>query len=336
MSKVVTRRHAVALGVAAPLATLLAAPLIATRAAAQAPWPSRPVRVIVPFPPGQAADIFARLMAERLTEIWKQQVLVDNKGGGGGIPGTEAGKAAAPDGYTLLIATSGTFGVNPSLYPDLPYRPLVDFKPITNILRGPLVIVAHPSFPASTVGELIELAAKEPGKLSYASAGPGTAQHLSMELFKLQAKIDIVHVPYKGSGPAMADLLGGHVKLMMDSTASALSAIRDGRIKALGVTTARRLPAPLDKVPSIGETVPGYDSAGWSGLVAPAKTPDEIVNKVNADLTAVLRDPAMLRQFEERATLAAPTTPAEFSAFIAKDMATWAGMVKATETKPGN
>ena len=196
-------------------------------------------------------------MAERLTEIWKQQVLVDNKGGGGGIPGTEAGKAAPPDGYTLLVATSGTFGVNPSLYPDLPYRPLVDFKPITNILRGPLVIVAHPSFPASTVGELIELAAKEPGKLSYASAGPGTAQHLSMELFKLQAKIDIVHVPYKGSGPAMADLLGGHVKLMMDSTASALSAIRDGRIKALGVTTARRLPAPLDKVPSIGETVRG-------------------------------------------------------------------------------
>ena len=157
-----------------------------------------------------------------------------------------------------------------------------------------------------------------------------------MELFKLMSKIDIVHIPYKGSGPAMADLLGGHVKLMMDSTASSLSAIRDGRIKALGVTTARRVPAPLDKVPSIGETVPGYDSAGWSGLVAPAKTPDEIVNKVNADLTALMRDPAVLRQFEERATLAAPMTPAEFSAFIAKDMATWAEVVKATGTKPGN
>ncbi len=193
MSKVVTRRQAVALG--------LAAPLIATRAAAQASWPSKPVRIIVPFPPGQAADIFARMMAERLTEVWKQQVLVDNKGGGGGIPGTETGKAATPDGYTLLVATSGTFGVNPSLYPDLPYKPLVDFKPISNILRGPLVIVAHPSFPASTVAELIALAAREPGTLSYASAGPGTAQHLSMELFKLQAKIDIMHVPYKGSGP---------------------------------------------------------------------------------------------------------------------------------------
>src|SRR3954468_10234689 len=275
----------------AVLAAGLAAPLIAR---AQPAWPTETVRFIVPFPPGQAADIFARLMAEKLSEIWKQQVIVDNKGGGGGIPGVEAGKAAAPDGYTFLIATSGTFGVNPSLYPDLPYKPLVDFKPITNIIKGPLVIVAHPTFPANTVAELIDLARKEPGKHSYASAGPGTAQHLSMELFKLMAKVDIVHVPYKGSGPAMADLLGGHVKLMMDSTASALSAIRDGRIKALGVTTAARVPAPLDKVPSIGETVPGYDSAGWSGLVAPAKTPDEIVAKVNADMVALMRDPAVL------------------------------------------
>ena len=325
--KMITRRHAMALG--------LASPFIAIHAQAQAPWPSKPVRFIVPFPPGQAADIFARLMAEKLTDVWKQQVVVDNKGGGGGIPGVEAGKTAAPDGYTFLIATSGTFGVNPSLYADLPYRPLVDFKPVTNIIRGPLVIVAHPSFPASTVAELIELAHKEPGKHSYASAGPGTAQHLSMELFKLQAKLDIVHIPYKGSGPAMADLLGGHVKLMMDSTASSLGAIRDGRIKALGVTTARRAPL-LDSVPPIGETVPGYDSAGWSGLVAPAKTPDEIVNKVNADLVALMRDPAVLRQFEERATLAAPMTPAEFAAFMAKDMATWAEVVKATGTKPGN
>jgi tripartite-type tricarboxylate transporter receptor subunit TctC len=327
MSKLVTRRHGLALG--------LAAPLICTRAFAQAPWPTRTVRFIVPFPPGQAADIFARLMAERLTEIWKQQVVVDNKGGGGGIPGVEAGRAAAPDGYTFLVATSGTFGVNPSLYADLPYKPLVDFKPITNIIKGPLIIVAHPTFPASTIAELIELARKEPGKHSYASAGPGTAQHLSMELFKLMTKLDIVHIPYKGSGPAMADLLGGHVKLMMDSTASALGAIRDGRIKALGVTTARPVPG-LEKVPSIGQTVPGYDSAGWSGLVAPAKTPDEIINKVNADLTALMRDPAVLRQFEERATLADPMTPAEFAAFMAKDMATWAEVVKATGTKPGN
>ena len=275
-------------------------------AGAQAPWPSKPVRFIVPFPPGQAADIFARLMAERLTDVWKQQVVVENKAGGSGIPATETGKAAAPDGYTVMVVSSGTFGVNPSLYPDLPYKPLVDFKPISNIFLVPLVIVAHPDFPARTLGELIELARKEPGKLSYASAGPGTSQHLSMELFKLRAKVDIEHIPYKGSGPAMADLLGGHVKLMMDSTASALNAIRDGRIKALAVTTGRRAPAPLDTIPTIGETIPGFDAAGWSGLAAPVRTPTEIVDRISRDVQALLRDPAVIRQIEERAGIPAP------------------------------
>jgi tripartite-type tricarboxylate transporter receptor subunit TctC len=323
-----TRRRALALG--------LAAPFVATGARAQAPWPSKPVRFIVPFPPGQAADIFARLMAERLTDIWKQQVVVENKAGGSGIPATETGKAATPDGYTVMVVSSGTFGVNPSLYPDLPYKPLVDFKPISNIFLVPLVIVAHPDFPAKTLGELIEMARKEPGKLSYASAGPGTSQHLSMELFKLRAKVDIEHIPYKGSGPAMADLLGGHVKLMMDSTASALNAIRDGRIKALAVTTGRRAPAPLDTIPTIGETIPGFDAAGWSGLAAPVRTPAEIVDRISRDVQALLRDPAVVRQIEERAGIPAPGTPAEFSAFIAKEIETWGEVVKATGTKPGN
>jgi tripartite-type tricarboxylate transporter receptor subunit TctC len=242
-----TRRQAIRLAGVAGAA--LAAPALA-----QAPWPTKPVRFVVPFPPGQAADIFARLIAEKLTDVWKQQVVVENKAGGSGIPATEYGKNAAPDGYTLMIVSSGTFGVNPSLYPDLPYKPLVDFLPITNIFLVPLVIVANPSFPASTLGELIELARKEPGQLSYASAGPGTSQHLSMELFKMRAKLDIVHIPYKGSGPAMADLLGGHVKLMMDSTAAALSPITDKRIKALALTTARRAAAPLDFIPPIADT----------------------------------------------------------------------------------
>ncbi len=328
--RTVTRRGALALGLSAPLIGR------ARIAGAEPAWPTRPVRIIVPFPPGQAADIFTRLLAERLTETWKQQVVVENKAGGGGIPGTETGKAAAPDGYTLMVVTSGTFGVNPGLYPDLPYKPLSDFKPISNIIVAPLVIVAHPTFPANTVADLIEMAKKEPGKISYASAGPGTAQHLSMELFKLRAKIEMEHIPYKGSGPAMADLLGGHVKLMMDSTASSLNAIRDGRIKALGVTTARRAPPPLDKIPTIAETVPDYNSAGWSGIAAPAKTPDEIVGKVNADVTALLRDPTIVRQIEERAGVPDPGTPASFAAFIAKDMATWAEVVKATGLKPGN
>jgi tripartite-type tricarboxylate transporter receptor subunit TctC len=260
---------------------------------AQAPWPNKPVHFIVPFPPGQAADIFARLMAEKLTDVWKQQVVVENKAGGSGIPATEYGKAAAPDGYTLMIVSSGTFGVNPSLYPTCRTGRWSTSCRSSNIFLVPLVIVAHPSFPANTLAELIELARKEPGQLSYASAGPGTSQHLSMELFKMRAKLDIVHIPYKGSGPAMADLLGGHVKLMMDSTAAALSAITDKRIKALALTTARRAAPPLDFIPPIADTLPGFDAAGWSGLAAPARTPLEIVAKVNRDVNALLQDSAV-------------------------------------------
>ena len=323
-----TRRRALALGGAA--GSLLAMPALA-----QAPWHNKPVRFIVPFPPGQAADIFARLMAEKLTDVWKQQVIVENKAGGSGIPATEFAKAAAPDGYTLMVVSSGTFGVNPSLFPDLPYKPLVDFLPISNIFLVPLVIVAHPSFPGNTLADLIDLARKEPGKWSYASAGPGTSQHLSMELFKLRAKLDIVHIPYKGSGPAMADLLGGHVPLMMDSTAAALNHIVDGRIKALAVTTARPAPSPLDKIPPIAQTLPGFDAAGWSGLAAPARTPLEIVAKVNKDIQALLSDPAVIRQIEQRAAVPAPGSPLQFSEFIKKEIDTWGDVVRATGTKPG-
>ena len=328
MSSNPTRRRALALGGAA--GSLLAMPALA-----QAAWPNKPVRFIVPFPPGQAADIFARLMAEKLTDVWKQQVIVENKAGGSGIPATEFGKTAAPDGYTLMVVSSGTFGVNPSLFPDLPYKPLVDFLPISNIFLVPLVIVAHPSFPGNTLADLIDLARKEPGKWSYASAGPGTSQHLSMELFKLRAKLDIVHIPYKGSGPAMADLLGGHVPLMMDSTAAALTHIVDGRIKALAVTTARPAPPPLDKIPPIAQTLPGFDAAGWSGLAAPARTPLEIVAKVNRDVQALLNDPAVIRQIEQRAAVPAPGSPLQFSEFIKKEIDTWGAVVRATGTKPG-
>ncbi|TAJ39660.1 MAG: tripartite tricarboxylate transporter substrate binding protein [Reyranella sp.] len=323
-----TRRRALA--VAGAAGALLAAPALA-----QAPWPNKTVRFVVPFPPGQAADIFARMMAEKLTDVWKQQVIVENKAGGSGIPATEYGKAAAPDGYTLMVVSSGTFGVNPSLFPDLPYKPLVDFLPISNIFLVPLVIVANPRFPANTLGELIELARKEPGKLSYASAGPGTSQHLSMELFKLRAKLDIVHVPYKGSGPAMADLLGGHVMLMMDSTAAALNHIKEGRIKALAVTTAKPAPPPLDKIPTIAQTLPGFDAAGWSGLAAPARTPLEIVAKVNRDMQTLLNDPAVIRQIEQRAAVPAPGSPIQFAEFIKKEIDTWGEVVRATGTKPG-
>lgn len=323
-----TRRHIMAFAGAA--GATLAAPAIA-----QTAWPNKPVRFVVPFPPGQAADIFARLMAEKLSEKWKQQVIVENKAGGSGIPATEYGKMAAPDGYTLMVVSSGTFGVNPSLYPDLPYKPLTDFLPISNIFLVPLVIVAHPSLPVNTLPELIALAKKEPGQLSYASAGPGTSQHLAMELFKLKAGVDIVHIPYKGSGPAMADLLGGHVKLMMDSTASALNAIKDGRIKAIAVTTSRPAPPPLDKIPLIAATLPRFNAAGWAGLAAPARTPLEIVAKVSRDMQTLLNDEAIIKQIEQRAALPAPGTPIQFAEFIKNEIDTWGSVVKATGTKPG-
>src|SRR5262245_42712424 len=242
---------------------------------------------------------------------------------------------SSPDCYTLIVVSSWTFGVNPSLYPDLPYKPLTDFLPITNIFLVPLVIVAHPSFPANSLAELIDLAKKEPGQLSYASAGPGTSQHLSMELSKLRAKLGLAHIPCQGRAPAMAYLLGGHVKLMMDSTAAALGPITDKRIKALAVTTARRAAPPLDGIPPIADTIPGFDAAGWSGLAAPARTPLEIVAKVNKDINTLLQDSAIIRQIEQKAAMPAPGTPIQFAEFIKKEIDTWGEVVRATGTKPG-
>jgi tripartite-type tricarboxylate transporter receptor subunit TctC len=305
-------------------------------AIARASWPTRPVRLVVPCPPGQAADIFARLLAERLAALWQQQVIVENKAGASGIAGTDYGKAAAPDGYTLMVVTSGTFGVNPTLFPDLPYKPLLDFLPITNIVLMPLVLVAHPSLPAGTIGELIELARREPGRLSYASAGPGTAQHLAMELLKLRARLDIVRVPYKGSARAMAGLLGGHVKLMMDKASSALAPIAERRIKALAITTIERAAPPLEAIPPIADTLPGFNAAGWAGLAAPAHTPLEIVAKVSNDVQETLMEADMRRQIELHAALPAPGSPIQFADFIKKEIDTWGEVVRATGTKPAN
>ena len=315
-------------------AAAVAAALAASVTFAQA-YPSKPIRLVIPFAPGGSTDIVGRIMAAKLSPLLGQPVIVENKAGAGGSIGAAEIAKSPADGYTLMVVSSGTFGVNPSLYPDLPYKPLSDFLPISNIFLVPLVIVAHPSLPVNTLAELIAAAKKEPGKLSYASAGPGTSQHLSMELFKLKAGLDIVHVPYKGSGPAMADLLGGHVKLMMDSTASALNHIRDGRIKALAVTTARTAPPPLDNIPPIAKTLPGFDAAGWSGLAAPARTPLEIVARVNKDVTALLNDDAVIKQIEQRAAIPAPGSPIQFAEFIKKEIDTWGEVVKATGTKPG-
>ncbi|HEX2885913.1 tripartite tricarboxylate transporter substrate binding protein [Vineibacter terrae] len=315
---VVGRRAVIAAGAAA----------LSLPARAQGAYPERPVKFVVPFPPGQAADTFGRLMAERLSALWKQQVVVENKGGGAGIPAMEGVKAAAPDGYTLAVGSSGTLGINPGLHAGkLPYDAVNDFAPCSNIFLVPLLITAHPSLPVATLAELIALAKKEPGQLGYGSPGVGSSQHLAMELFKHTAGVDIRNIPYKGSGPAVSDLLGGHIKLMMDSVTSALPHVREGRIKAIAVTTAKRVPQ-LPDVPAIAETLAGFDAAGWAGVVAPSRTPRAIVEKISADMRAQIALPEVQRRIIELGGIPDPGTPEQYHAFIKAEVAKWTEVVR--------
>lgn len=306
--------------------------LLAGSAGAQS-YPSKPVRVIVPFPPGQAADIFARMVAERLAAKWGQGVAVENRGGGGGITGMMAGKQAAPDGYTLIVGTSGTLGVNPNIYASIPYDPLKDFAPASNIFIAPLVLVAHPSFAPNDVKALVAAAKAQPGSINFASAGPGTAQHMTGELFKHRAGVDLVHVPYKGSGPGMTDLIGGQVPIMFDSLASAMPHIKSGRIKILAVTTAERVPQ-LPEVPTVAEAgYPGYAGVGWSGFVLPAGTPRELVEKVSADTQAVLREPETAARIIDRGGVPDPSTPQQYTEFIRGEIAKWGEVARIAKVK---
>jgi tripartite-type tricarboxylate transporter receptor subunit TctC len=321
------RRRAL-LAVALALAATGAAPVLA-----QSPYPSKPVRVIVPFPPGQAADTFSRMLAERLSQTWGQQVVVENRGGGGGVPGVMAVKDAAPDGYTWLVGTSGTLAVNPSVYAKIPYDPLKDFAPASNIFIVPLVVVAHPSFAPNTVQELVAAAKKAPGTINFASAGPGTAQHMTGELLKSRAGIDLVHVPYKGSGPGMTDLLGGQVPLMVDSLASALPHIKSGRIKIIAVTTAQRVPQ-LPNVPTIAESgYPGFEGAGWSGIVLPAGAPRDLVERISADIQKALNEPQLHDRIIERGGIPDPRTPQGYADFIRAEIEKWAQVAKTANVR---
>jgi tripartite-type tricarboxylate transporter receptor subunit TctC len=302
---------------------LLAAAIIPGLARAQPAWPDKPVRIIVPFPPGQAADIFTRLYADELSRRWPQRVIVENRGGGAGAPALEAGARAAPDGYTLTAGTSGTLGVNPSVLPRIPYDAEHDFAFIGNVVVLPLLIVAHPSLGMRSAAEIVAAAKAAPGRLDLATAGPASSQHMSAELFVHRTGIRVNMVHYHGSGPAMTDLLAGNVKLMFDSVASSLPHIQAGRIVPIAVTTPERAPQ-LPEVPTIAEAVaPGYGAYGWTGLCAPAGTAPEIVQKVNADLNAILRTPAMQARFIELGGTAAPGTPEAFGDFVRREIAQW-------------
>jgi tripartite-type tricarboxylate transporter receptor subunit TctC len=305
-------------------AAMLLAALVAGALAQD--YPSRPVRLIVPFPPGGSNDVVGRLVAMQLSTQLGQQVFVDNRGGAGGVIGTEACATAAPDGYTLCII-SIAHAVNPALH-KLNYDPIKSFTPISIFATGPNVLAINPTLPVNSVKELVALAKQKPGELNYASAGVGSFQHLGGELFKITAGVDIVHVPYKGGGPAMQDVISGHVKIMFSSLIQTTPFIKSGQLKALGTGGAKRS-SVLPDVPTISEAgVPGYVADNWWGLAAPAGLPEALVEKLYAASQAALKSPELLAAFEREGAAPVTMTTAEFGDYIKGEIAKWGRVVK--------
>lgn len=307
------------------------AALLASTALAQ-PFPSKPVHIVVAFPPGGGTDIVARLLAPRLTDAWGQQVIVDNRAGASGVIGTEFAARSAPDGTTLFLGTLGNLAVNQHLYPKMAVDPLRDFAPVTQVVAVHFVMVANPSLPARNISELIALAKSRPGQIYYSSSGPGGAPHLAGELFKSMAAVNLVHVPYKGSAPSFQDLLGGQVSLTCDSLVQALPYIRDRRLVALAVLGAARSPL-LPEVPTVGETLPGYELTNWFGLVAPAAVPRAIITKIHDDVVRVLKDPAIADRLSGMGATAIGNEPEEFGAAMRADSEKWSKLIREAQIK---
>jgi len=302
---------------------------IVPAAALAGAYPEKPIRLVVPFPAGGATDLMARSMSQKLGERLGQVVIIDNRAGAGGSLGAEAVATAAPDGYTLLFATMGSLTINPSIYKTLRYNPLTSFEPISLTHSTSNVLVVHPSVKATSVTELIALAKKQPGELTFASSGNGTTSHLSGELFKSQAHVDMVHVPYKGTAPAMTDFLGGRISMMFDTTSNFVDHVKSGKLRALGVTGRKRSPA-LPAVPSISESagMAEYDMTLWLGVLAPAGTPKDLISRLHRELGAVMASPEIVKQMADAGIEVRVSTPVEFSALIRNDMAKWAAVVK--------
>jgi len=312
------------------LGALLA--LFAAIASAQT-YPAKPIRLVVPFPPGGATDILARDVAQKLTEAWGQQVIVDNRPGAGGNIGSELVAKSAPDGYTLEMGTVGTHAINASLYAKMPYDHVKDFAPVILVAGVPNVLVVNPAVPANSVAELIEYAKANPGKLNFASSGNGTSIHLSGELFKVMAGVQMTHVPYKGSAPALQDLLGGQVQLMFDNLPPSLPQIKAGKLRALAVTSVARAPA-LPDVPTMAEAgLPGYEASSWFGVLAPAGTPPAIVAKLNSEIAKWLATPEAKEKLSKQGANAAGGTPEDFAKHIAAETTKWAKVVKDSGAK---
>jgi tripartite-type tricarboxylate transporter receptor subunit TctC len=297
-------------------------------------YPARPIRLIVPFPPGGPSDIVARVFSQRVGEGLGQQLVMDNRGGAGGAIGSELGAHAAPDGYTLLQTTAGTMAINPALFPKLPYAPLRDFMPVSQLATTPYILIVNPSVPARSVKEFIALAKAKPGQLNFASGGVGTTNHFAAELFKLSASIDMVHIPYKGTGVALTDVLSGQVQLMFMNLLPAMPQVRNGKVRGLGVTSAQRSQAAPD-IPTIAESgLPGYETTGWHGWVVPAKTPAAIVARLHAETAKAAKHPELRQTLEAQGTEVIGNTPAEFSQALKAEVVKWAKVVKAAGIKP--
>src|SRR5882672_414475 len=310
-----------------------AALLFVASSPAQAPWPTKPVHIVVPFPPGGTTDIVARLLSAELQRAWGQPVIVDNRAGAGGTIGTDLVAKAAPDGLTLLMATVGTHAINLPLYTQgggkLPYHPINDFVAITNVAAVPNVMVVPAPLPPNTVREFISYARARPGQLNMASSGNGTSIHLTGELFKSLAQVYLVHLPYRGSAPALQDLIAGNTQVMFDNLPSALPHIRSGRLKALAVTSRQRSPA-LPDVPTMDQAAgfKDFDATAWFGLVAPAGTPRVIVDKIQQDITQILATADMRERFASQGALPVGDTSEQFTAFIASEITKWTRVVK--------
>ena len=301
--------------------------------AAEQAYPSKPIRLVVPFPPGGSLDVVARAIGQKLTEAWGQPVVIDNRPGAGGNIGADLVAKSAPDGYTILEGALSTHAVNVSLYAKMPYDPIKDFAPITLVAVTPNVLVLNASYPVNSVPELLAYARANPGKLSFGSGSNGSAGHLAGELFKTEAGVDMVHIPYKGGAPALQALLAGDTQLMFDNLANSATQLKAGKLKALAVTTAKRS-SLMPELPTLSETgLPGFDIYTWWGFMAPAGTPKEIVAKWNAEVTRILNSPEMKAFFAQQGAEPAPDSPEQFAALIRSEISKYAKIVKQSGAK---
>jgi len=316
------------------LAASVAGLAITVSFAGAQPYPSKAIRMVVPFPPGGPNDILGRLIAQRLTAQVGQQVVIDNRGGAGGIIGAELAARAVADGYTLLFGGTAPLSINPWLHKQLPYDPIKDFVAVSLVGTAPSLLVTHPNVPVKTVRDLIALAKAKPGQLNFASAGIGTPPHLAGELFKSMAGVDMVHVPYKGGGPALTDLLAGQVGIYFSGISSALPFVKEAKLHGIAMTSAKRS-AVMPEMPTIAESgLPGYEVGNWYAIVAPAATPQPIVARLNTEINKTLALPDVKQRFLDLAADPAGSTPGDLSAYIRSEIAKWGKVIKIAGIKP--